>query len=92
MRYLFCYDITKPKRLVKVAKQLENNGIRIQKSFFICEFEDKNEADILFTKLRQLLDKRVDSLFLYPLCTKCQKNTLMIGNGVFEIMQEYHIL
>jgi CRISPR-associated protein Cas2 len=92
MRYLYCYDITKPKRLQKVAKQLVNNGIRIQRSFFMCEFETAEEASQLFSELQQLLNLREDSLFLYPICTKCQKKTLMVGEGIFEIMQEYRIL
>lgn len=92
MRFLFCYDITKPKRLRTVAKRLEDRGIRIQRSFFICEFDNEKQAGALFSELQEILNIREDSLFLYPICIKCQKKTLMIGDGIFEIMQEYRIL
>ena len=39
MIYFISYDVSNPKRLNKVAKTLENFGIRIQFSFFECEME-----------------------------------------------------
>ena len=39
MMYFISYDIANPKRLVKIAKTLENFGLRVQYSFFECEME-----------------------------------------------------
>ena len=41
MIYFISYDIANPKRLCKVAKTLENYGLRVQYSFFECEMNQK---------------------------------------------------
>ena len=67
MIYFISYDVSNPKRLNKVAKTLENFGIRIQFSFFECEME-KEQLEKLKSSLLEILDKKEDSLLIYPLC------------------------
>lgn len=80
MIYMICYDVANPKRLKRVAKALEQNGIRVQKSFFQCEME-KQKLLQLKGDLLKIIDRRKDSLFFYPLCEKCSKGALTDGKG-----------
>jgi CRISPR-associated protein Cas2 len=89
--YFISYDIANPKRLVKVAKTLENFGIRIQYSFFECEME-KNQLEELKRQLLELIDKKEDSLRIYPLCEDCLKRTSSIGEGNIFVPQTFQIL
>ena len=77
---MFCYDIANPKRLSKVAKTLENYGIRIQKSFFQCEMERKNMIELRDALLKTIKRKK-DSLFIYPICDDCNSKAIVDGNG-----------
>jgi CRISPR-associated protein Cas2 len=88
---MVCYDISNPKRLTKTAKTLENYGIRIQKSFFQCEM-NKQEMEDLKNELLQIIDIRQDYLFVYPLCGKCTKNAVVIGQGQTLKLETYFIL
>jgi len=91
MMYFISYDITNPKRLVKVAKTLENFGIRIQFSFFECEME-KQEMEILRNSLLDLMNMKEDSLRVYPLCEDCLKKTSSMGKGNIFVPQNFQIL
>ena len=70
MIYFISYDVSNPKRLNKVAKTLENFGIRIQFSFFFF-FLEKEQLEELKASLLELLDKNQDSLLIYSLCDVC---------------------
>ena len=89
--YFISYDISDPKRLRKVAKTLENFGIRIQKSFFQCEMSEemKNNvvSDILF-----VIDQKKDSLIVTTICSKCLEHIIPIGEGSFFATERYQIL
>lgn len=91
MTYFISYDVSNQKRRQKVAKVLKNFGIRIQYSFFECEFE-KNELDDLRRKILEQINLDEDSLKIYPLCSDCLKKTYSIGNGDIYIPKTYEIL
>ncbi len=91
MIYMFCYDISDPKRLAKVAKKLEDFGIRIQKSFFQCDIS-KQQKDKLKNLLLSLIDRKQDSLIIYPLCEKCSLNAEKIGQGDIINLEPFEIL
>lgn len=91
MIYFISYDIADQKRLHKVAKTLENFGIRIQFSFFECEME-KAQLDELKSSLLKILDKKEDSLRIYPLCQDCAAKTTSLGKGDIFIPKTFEIL
>ena len=66
MKFVFTYDISNPKKLSKVAKILENHGIRTQYSVFEVDFSIK-EAKKLFLELEQIIDKDTDRIFAIPI-------------------------
>ncbi len=91
MNYLFCYDITDPKRLKRAAKKLEQRGLRIQKSFF--EFHGTEEAkDLIKKDLLEVVDTDTDRFYVYPLCNKCVKQANTSGTGSLLEVKEYMIL
>jgi len=58
------YDISDAKRLQKVAKYLENEGIRVQRSVF--EFDmNVRKANKIFNGIKELIDEREDKIFMF---------------------------
>ncbi|MCM1322147.1 MAG: CRISPR-associated endonuclease Cas2 [Bacteroides sp.] len=91
MIYFISYDISNPKRLNKAAKILENFGIRIQFSFFECEME-KMQLEEIKSALLEVINKKEDSLRIYPLCQDCASKSMALGNGDIFIPKTFEIL
>ena len=68
---LICYDISNPKRLAKIARNLEKVSIRIQKSIFY--YVDARAEDIknIVKILEEIIDKNEDDVRIY----KVDKNS-----------------
>lgn len=91
MTYFISYDIADRKRLHRVAKVLENFGIRIQYSFFECEME-KSQLEDLKDTLLKVINKKEDSLRIYPLCEDCIRLTFTLGEGEIFVPKTFAIL
>ena len=91
MIYMVCYDIANPKRLRKTAKVLENFGIRVQYSFFQCDSPSEKMQE-LKERVLQIIDKRKDSFFIYPLCADCSKKAIVDGKGEIIKLQSFEII
>ena len=91
MIYMFCYDISNSKRLTKVAKTLENYGLRVQKSFFQCDMS-KNDMIELKNRLLKIINIKKDSLFIYPLCEDCSNRVIKDGHGDILKLSNFEIL
>ncbi len=88
---MVCYDISKPKRLSKAAKYLENYGLRIQKSFFQCDMEEARMENMK-SGLLKIINKRYDYFFIYPLCEECSRKAIQQGSGSLIRLEEFEIL
>ncbi|MCX8125385.1 MAG: CRISPR-associated endonuclease Cas2 [Spirochaetes bacterium] len=91
MKYLICYDIRHPKRLNRVAKQLEKMGIRVQYSFFNVEM-DNEMLDNLIKNLMTLIEPTQDKIYVYPLCSECRKKAIIDGTGQLLSLDTFLIL
>jgi CRISPR-associated protein Cas2 len=91
MIYLVCYDISNPKRLRRTAKILEDFGLRVQKSFFQCEMEQKRMERLRDTVLK-VVDSKKDYFFIYPLCEDCSRKALTDGTGTLIKLVAFEIL
>lgn len=91
MIYMFCYDISHPKRLRKVAKALESFGLRVQKSFFQCEME-KSQMETLVQRILKEIDIKQDSFNVYPLCVDCTAKAIEEGTGTLIKLENFEIL
>ncbi len=62
------YDIADNKRLQKVARYMERNGMRVQKSVFEVDKPSK-EAKVIFNGLKELIEKE-DKCFMFEFNSK----------------------
>lgn len=86
MKYIVSYDIADPKRLYRIAKELNKNGFRVQKSFFSCDL-DQNEFVKMKAILLSHLDEKVDKLAIYKLCEKCASDGTYIGCTITQFFE-----
>ncbi len=91
MIYLVCYDICEPKRLTNVAKTLERFGIRIQYSFFQVD-APPSIINRMKEKVLEIIDKKEDRFFIYPLCNRCTRNAVTDGTGKLIRIEAFEIL
>lgn len=81
MRWVICYDISDDKMRRKIAKLLEDHGIRIQESVFIAD-TSKSEMQTVQKWFNEMLrdeEDTLDSIHIYPLCEKCWQKSWRLG-------------
>ncbi len=88
---LITYDITEPKRLVKLHKFLKEFGFNTQKSVFECDIDDEAVRRIR-AYCRDNLDIARDSVRIYRICSACVNKVLVQGQGVKVSQLEYRII
>ncbi len=78
MTCIVAYDIESNKIRGKLARYLEGNGIRIQKSVFAVEVE----RHIFRRFLRQIenITGKDRKVAVFRLCIGCQKNAIQLAN------------
>jgi len=81
MLTVIAYDISEPKRLVKVANICQDYGVRVQYSIFECYLEpaDFNE---LWLNLLEVIDEDEDRLVAYKIDARSAKETETAGTMV----------
>jgi CRISPR-associated protein Cas2 len=70
---LVAYDISDPKRLRKVAKLLQEHGIRVQNSTFELKVSEKSLQSIK-DMLLEHIDSEYDKLFIFRISKKKKKS------------------
>ena len=85
------YDITNPKRLVKMHKFLKEFGINTQKSVFECDIDD-----IALKRIRNYcrdnLDLAKDAVRIYKICSTCLKKVNLSGLGIKIVQLDYMVI
>lgn len=85
------YDITEPKRLVKMHKFLKEFGINTQKSVFECDIDD-----IALKRIRKYckgnLDLDEDSVRIYKICSSCINKVQLSGQGMKITQMDYVVI
>ncbi|WP_456479973.1 CRISPR-associated endonuclease Cas2 [Nautilia sp.] len=73
---VIAYDIKDEKRLKKIAKFLEKEGVRAQRSVFEADISVR-KANKIFKEMEEIIDKKEDKLFLFKIIKKndIQANT-----------------
>jgi CRISPR-associated protein Cas2 len=75
------YDISNDKKRSMVAKACKNAGLyRVQKSVFLGDIE-KNRLDELHLKCGEIIDKDLDSLYIFPMCKDDFQKVKTAGNA-----------
>lgn len=65
--FLICYDISDKKRLSKIAKILEREAMRIQRSVYFYEKATKKELNELIDNILKIFNKKEDELAIYTI-------------------------
>jgi CRISPR-associated protein Cas2 len=81
MLTLVAYDISEPKRLVKVARVCEDFGVRVQYSIFECRLDEAEFTEFWLQLLAQIDDEE-DRLVAYKIDARCAKETMTAGRMV----------
>jgi len=76
--FIISYDISNKRRLSKIAKILEQNSMRIQRSVYLYERVSKKELDILIQKILDILDEEFDDLRIYTI----KNRGISLGNAI----------
>lgn len=92
MNYLISYDIPSDppgdRRRQRLAKHLEQFGIRIQYSIFECELNPGLLAQII-DRIEQTIDPKLDNVRIYTLCASCTEKVQNMGTlRTLEIQQD----
>lgn len=78
--YIVSYDITSNKVRCKIAKELENYGVRVQYSVFECNNLSKARYKEMYAKLIHLMDGVEEgSIRCYEICQDCERKITVIG-------------
>jgi CRISPR-associated protein Cas2 len=65
--FLICYDIADPKRLAKIAKNLEKVSIRIQKSIFYYVEATARDIEQTVMMIEQIINNDEDDVRVYKI-------------------------
>jgi CRISPR-associated protein Cas2 len=69
--YVLAYDIADDRRRLRIAKEMEAVGERVQGSVFEAWLSDA-ELDKLLKRVKKVLREEEDSLRIYTLCEACR--------------------
>jgi len=78
--YLVCYDIADEKRLRKVARIMEDFGIRVLYSVFECRLTPEEFA-VMRQTVEEVIDALEDRVRYYRLCETCRRPVVHLGYG-----------
>lgn len=78
MTCIVAYDIENDKVRTKLAKFLEREGLRLQKSVFAVEVE--RHVFNRFARKIETMTGGEGKVAIFRLCTLCQKNAIKLNN------------
>ena len=78
--YLIAYDIRHPVRLRKLAKIVQDYGLRMQKSVFEAEMTP-SELQSMKKRMLGVIDPKEDGIKIFRLCQSCEAKRTGAGLG-----------
>jgi CRISPR-associated protein Cas2 len=91
MKYLISFDIVGDRIRSRVVKILSEYAYRVQKSVFEGLIS-KETLEEMVKKITKVIDKKSDSVRIYPLCGKCEPEVKIVGIGTKVEQVDYIIL
>ena len=85
------YDITDDKRRDQISSELQNYGMRVQKSIFEC-YPDYDQIDTLKASLETMIDITTDHIRFYYLCKKDHRKTAVEGVQLIYRNADYFMI
>ncbi|WP_297057468.1 CRISPR-associated endonuclease Cas2 [Thermosulfurimonas sp.] len=90
--YLVCYDIAEEKRLKKIARIMEDFGVRVLYSVFECRLTNQ-EFEIMREAVEKVIDPLEDKVRYYRLCETCRHPVIHLGYGKHtRLPEEDHLV
>jgi CRISPR-associated protein Cas2 len=91
MRFILCYDIESDCKRARLVKILEDYGERIQYSVFEFKLSDACYLRMM-DKIKKagILDDKVCTLSIYPICEACYKKVERFGTN--KLLNEDNII
>lgn len=75
------YDIINDKKRTKIAKACKGYGLyRVQKSVFLGRL-NHNQIDELAMRCEDIIEKKEDSVYIFPLCDDDFKKVKLLGQA-----------
>lgn len=75
------YDIVDDRKRTRIAKVCKDKGLyRVQKSAFLGTL-NKNQIDELKIMCEDIIDKEVDSVYIFPMCDDDFKKVKLLGQA-----------
>lgn len=91
MFYVICFDVRDTKRLRKISNEMENFGVRVQRSVFECHLETAQLQE-LQRRLGDLMNPAEDQVRYYNLCGKDKRHIVIDGAGRVSVDPDYNLL
>jgi len=89
---IVAYDITHPKRLNRIARIMKDYGLRVQKSIFEVDVNERRFEEMR-RRAEQAMVRELDGVKYFPLCDRCADTLIALGLcGVMPDEGEYLIL
>jgi CRISPR-associated protein Cas2 len=88
--FAVCFDVRDPKRLRRVADEMENFGKRVQRSLFECHLNDA-EFNEFKNRIAAWIDGKEDQVRYYPLCPKDIPSIIIDGTGEKTMDSDYYM-
>lgn len=86
------YDITKNKTRSRIAIYCKGYGLyRVQKSVFLGTLS-KNEIDELSLQCDEIIDKKEDSVYIFPMCDEDFKKVKLLGQAFDKKMAKDEVI
>jgi len=89
--WLVAYDIANPKRLHRVAQELEAAGARVQDSVFECGMT-RDAMIELRTRIARQIDATEDKILYVPTCPVCRTRVLWQGKWAPFVAEPFWIV
>jgi len=86
MLIIVTYDVADSKRLIKIAKIMEDYGTRVQYSVFEIH-ADVSILKEMMRRVSRIMKDEEDSIRIYPLCKNCESKLEVLGNPVYTAAQ-----
>ena len=85
--YVISYDISDDRIRRKVAKELENYGVRIQYSVFECNLSTARYKELYEKLLKLTLEISDGSIRIYFICENCRGKIMTIGKPLNQLQR-----
>lgn len=85
------YDIADRARRAEVSSELENYGMRVQRSVFEC-YLDPDQIDALKESLYAMIDASADNVRFYFLCRKDRARVSIEGVKLIYRDEDYFMI